>query len=268
MSLETKLKKLIQKELVVFDFDETIVDCNSDSWVHQLAKDKKIPEKLEYYLGQDYFKHVQSVLAFLHKEGINEKDYFDCLSLMPQVSGIVEPLITTLGSMKDKYDIVILSDANSFFISSYLKSIGLEDTITAVLTNPGRISDDGQLLITEYHIQDYCTLSSRNLCKGEALRNFIGKMMLDKKTVYTCVNYVGDGENDFCPSSKLSTRDRIFPRQGYTLERLCQKSINQHLGNSRENNNCSLPELKAQVVPWKDGREILEVITGVSGTLV
>lgn len=268
MSLETKLKNLTQKELIVFDFDETIVDCNSDSWVHQLAKDKKIPEKLEFYLGQDYFKHVQSVLAFLYSEGINEDDYFRCLSTMPQVPGMIDPLIRSLVSMSDKYDVVILSDANSFFISSYLKSLELDDKITAVLTNPGKITENGQLLITEYHIQDYCTLSSRNLCKGEALRNFIGKMMLDKKTVYTCVNYVGDGENDLCPSSKLSPRDRIFPRQGYTLDRLCQKSINQQLLNNRDNNCSKLPELKASVIPWKDGHEILEVITGSSGTLV
>lgn len=258
MSLENKLKSLIQKELVVFDFDETIVDCNSDSWVHQLAKEKKIPENLEFYLGQDYFKHVQSVLAFLYSEGITEKDFIQCLSTMPQVVGMIDPLIRTLASMREKYDIVILSDANSFFISSYLKSLDLDDKITAVLTNPARIDDNGQLLITEYHIQDYCTISSRNLCKGEALRNFIGKMMLDCKTVYNCVNYVGDGENDLCPSSKLSPRDRIFPRRGYTLDRLCQKSMV----------DCNLPELKASIIPWRDGNEIMEVIIGASGTLV
>lgn len=266
MTLETKLKNLIQKELVVFDFDETIVDCNSDSWVHQLANAKRIPEKLEFYSGQDYFKHVQSVLAFLYSEGIMEEEYARCLSKMPQVIGIIDPLINTLGSLKDKFDIIILSDSNSFFISSYLKSIGLENLISTVLTNPAKFTDDGQLLIDEYHIQDYCNLSSRNLCKGEALKNYIGKMMLDHKTVYTCVNYVGDGENDYCPSSKLSPRDRIFPRQGYTLERLCEKAIDQQLCGGRE--SCKLPNLKAQVFPWKDGREILEVIMGTTVTEV
>lgn len=179
---------------------------------------------------------------------------------MPSVTGMIENLIATLGQQRDKYDMIILSDSNSYFISSYLKAKSLDGLFSTVLTNPARFSGDGQLLIDEYHVQDHCTMSARNLCKGEALKNFIGKRMLDHNTVYTCINYVGDGENDLCPSTKLSSRDRIFPREGYSLDRLCTKlKMNQELYGPDDSR---LPELKATVVPWTTGEDILSIIIG------
>lgn len=262
MSIDSKLKKLVQRELIVFDFDETLVDCNSDSWVHQLAPGKRIPEQLEYRQGQDYFKHVQSVLAYLYSQKVTEQDYYDCLKTMPSVAGIVDSLIVTLAKQPDKYDMIILSDANSVFIDSYLRANSLDTAFSTVLTNPARFSDDGQLLIDEYQVQDYCSLSARNLCKGDALKNFIGKRMLDHNTVYTCINYVGDGENDLCPSTKLSARDRVFPREGYSLDRLCKK-LKFNNGIQHHNmENGKLPEVKATVVPWNTGDDILNVIIG------
>lgn len=269
MTTGSKLKNLIQRELVVFDFDETLVDCNSDSWIHQLAPNKKIPDQLEYRHGQDYFKHVQSVLAYLHTQHVTESDYYNLLSKMPSVEGMIETLITTLAGEPEKYDMIILSDSNSFFISSYLKAKSLDKFISTVLTNPATFGADGQLLIDEYHIQDYCNLSSRNLCKGEALKNYIGKRMLDHNTVYKCINYVGDGENDLCPSTKLSSRDRIFPRQGFSLHRLCTKiKYNTELGLNESEVGIRLPQLKASVTPWTTGEDILNVIIGAEGTTV
>ena len=267
MTIDSKFKNLVQRELVVFDFDETLVDCNSDTWIHQLAPNQQIPEDLEYRHGQDYFKHVQSVLTYLAMQGVTKQDFEDCLIAMPSVAGMFETLIASLAEQPDKYDMIILSDANSFFISTYLKAKSLENIITTVLTNPARFSDDGQLLIDEYHVQDYCHLSARNLCKGEALKNFIGKRMLDHNTVYTRISYVGDGENDLCPSTKLNSRDIIFPREGYSLARLCAKlKMNTEVPAVVEAAG-KLPELKATIVPWKTGDEILSVITG-AGTPV
>lgn len=268
ITIDKKFKKLIQRELVVFDFDETIINCNSDTWIHQLAPGQKLPEHVEYRHGQDYFKYVQSVLSYLHEQRVSKEQITECLSRMPSVEGILDPLISTLAKQTDKYDMIILSDANSYFISSYLKCHQLEGVITTVLTNPARFTDDDLLIIDEYHIQDYCSMSARNLCKGEALKNFIGKRMLDHNTVYTCVNYVGDGENDLCPSTKLSNRDRVFPREGYSLARLCARlkasSSSGHVRDSGNSELNKLPELKATIVPWTSGEDILRVITGES----
>lgn len=260
MTIDGKLKNLIQRELVVFDFDETLVDCNSDSWIHKLAPGGKIPDELEYRHGQDYFKHVQAVITYLHQNGVTRKDYVDCLSKMPPVSGMFDTLIETLGRLKDQFDMIILSDSNSFFISSYLKSKQCEDLFSTVLTNSAIFCEDGSLKVEEYHIQDHCSISARNLCKGEALKNFIGRRMLDHNTVYKCVNYVGDGENDLCPCTKLNSRDRIFPREGYSLDRLCTKLKNNSPDVRRLVENNKLPELKATVTQWNSGSDILNKI--------
>uniref|UniRef100_A0A6G1SKD7 Pyridoxal phosphate phosphatase PHOSPHO2 n=1 Tax=Aceria tosichella TaxID=561515 RepID=A0A6G1SKD7_9ACAR len=270
LKIDSKVRNLIQRELLVFDFDDTLVDCNSDTWIHKLAPGQTIPEHIQYKPGQDYFKHVQSVLTYLHGSNVTEQQYNQCLSTMPAVPGMIE-LITTLAKQPDKYDMIILSDSNSFFISSYLKAKSLDGSILTILTNSARFLNDGQLIIDEYHVQDFCTLSARNLCKGDALVNFIGKRMLEHNTVYTCINYVGDGENDLCPSTKLSARDRVFPRAGYTLARLCNRlksSSNKPLLNNNPAEKANLPELKATIVPWTTGEEILDVILGQNHTLV
>jgi len=270
MTIDTKFKNLIQRQLVVFDFDETLVDCNSDTWIHKLAPEHRIPDELNFKPGQDYFKHVQSVLHYLHGQRVTEQQYYDCLVTMPTVKGMINPLVTTLAKYPEKYDMIILSDSNSFFIGSFLKCKSLQNAITTVITNPARFGTDGQLLIDEYHIQDYCTLSSRNLCKGEALKNYIGKRMLDHNTVYTCINYIGDGENDLCPCTKLSPRDRVFPRLGYSLSRLCARLMQEQNDDNLESSTNptpggvirKLPEVKAKVLPWTTGEEILNVIIG------
>lgn len=265
MTIDVKLKSLVQRQLVVFDFDETLVDCNSDTWVHQLAPNKRIPDEIEFRHGQDYFKHVQSVFAYLHEHKVTEQDYNNCLSKMPTVPGMIETLIESLAKQPEKYDMIILSDANSFFISSFLKSKNLKNCFSTILTNPAKFSDDGQLLTEEYQCQDYCSMSARNLCKGEALKVFIGKQMLDNNTVYTCINYVGDGENDFCPSTKLSDRDRVFPRQGYSLHRLLTRLKTNKEQTSVEGSK--LPEVKATIIPWINGGQILSVISGTDSVV-
>lgn len=270
LKLDSKVRNLTQRELLVFDFDDTLVDCNSDTWIHKLAPGQTIPEHLNYKLGEDYFKHVQSVLAYLHDNKVTEQQYIQCLSTMPAVPGMLE-LINTLSKQPDKYDMIILSDSNSFFIGTYLKAKSLDGSILTILTNSARFQNDGQLIIDEYHVQDFCSLSARNLCKGDALVNFIGKRMLEHNTVYTCINYIGDGENDLCPSTRLSARDRVFPRAGYTLARLCNrlKSSNNTLhSNSNTPDKANKPELKATIVPWTSGEEILDVILGQTHTLV
>lgn len=253
ITIDRKLKSLTQRELVVFDFDLTIVDCNSDTWINKLAPNEQLPSELEYKFGQDWIEYVQSVCTYLHGLGITQSDYIKCLSSMPSVPGVVDSLIETLAKQPDQYEMIILSDSNTFFINSYLKAKSLDGHFSSIITNPAKFDNDGRLLVSEYHIQEYCSLSSRNLCKGEALRNFIGNRMLDDNVVYGCINYVGDGENDLCPSAKLQSRDRVFAREGFSLNRLCNRI------KSGETTG-KLPELKATVIPWRIGDVILEKI--------
>ena len=61
------------------------------------------------------------------------------------------------------------------------------------------------------------------------------------------VCYAGDNVNDLCPGlAALSAGDLLCPRAGYALERLLKE---------REEG-----EVKARIVPWESGEEILEAL--------
>lgn len=266
MSVESaNQEEFEERELVVFDFDDTIVDCNSDTWIHQLASGG-IPSSILWRPGQDYFKHVQTLLKYLHSQNINEHDLYACLEAMPVVPGIIDNLIKVLGQSPKKYEIVILSDANSYFIESFLKAHSVDHLVSSIITNKSKFSKDGLLEVEAYHDQDFCSLSPRNLCKAEALKDYLTKRLIEKNLVYPCINYIGDGVNDFCPSTKLSPRDRVFPRIGYGLDTVCQKlrqSVDPDLDLAP---GTPIPRIQASIIPWSNGLEICDVILGKSSS--
>ena len=64
-------------------------------------------------------------------------------------------------------DVRVLSDANTFFIDTILKSNGLE-SIRAVVSNPAAFDENGCLRIRPYHTDPHPVQSTSppNLCKG------------------------------------------------------------------------------------------------------
>lgn len=65
-------------------------------------------------------------------------------------------------------------------------------------------------------------------------------------TSYSRIFYIGDGNNDYCPSLRLAEKDCVFPRIGYALHRRIQENTS---------------KVKAQVVPWKTASTIMEAVT-------
>ena len=61
---------------------------------------------------------------------------------------------------------------------------------------------------------------------------------------YSRICYVGDGGNDYCPALRLSSKDYVFARANYALERRLSYSS----------------EVKANVVVWNSGEIILETL--------
>ena len=96
----------------------------------------------------------------------------------------------------------------------------------------------------DYHNQDWCNISNKNLCKGHVLTEYINKRKSDDGIAFSKVSYVGDGNNDICPSLKLSQNDRVFARKDFPLHKAL-------------NNNS---ELKAKLYPFVDGLDIWKTI--------
>ncbi|KAJ6225233.1 hypothetical protein RDWZM_003778 [Blomia tropicalis] len=244
------IDKECSTELFVFDFDETIVNCNSDTYIDRLAPGGVIPEQLwkSFKNDNDWTAYMQQVFAYLHSVGIREDAYKKCLATMPFVEWLPK-LLANLenGTTNKRFEVVIISDANSFFIGYALEHHKLNHIFMKVFTNPAHFDANGCLQIERFHEQNWCKLSSRNLCKGHIMKDFIAKR-LAAGVHYDRINYAGDGSNDLCPSLKLSKNDRVFPRSGYPLHRL--------LANRKESG-----ELSAQVFPFTSGEDIWKVLT-------
>ena len=227
------------KILVAFDFDHTLIDENSDLYVRKLAPNGIIPEEIKAkYSHNGWTEFMGAIFAYLHENGTSKDDMMNCMKEIPFVKDI-DSLLKYLH--QDIFDVVIISDSNSWFIEVILEAAGFKDTFTAVYTNPAKFDSKGCLNIEYYHTQDWCDLSTVNLCKGHILEEHI-KQAKKNGTEYSVVAYVGDGTNDLCPSLRLRPCDLVFPRKGYTLLKKILK----------------LPEgqLVGKVVPWDTGLEI------------
>ena len=78
---------------------------------------------------------------------------------------------------------------------------------------------------------------------GQVVENHI-KERQSQGVKYSRICYVGDGGNDYCPALRLSSKDYVFARANYALERRLSYSS----------------EVKANVVIWNSGEIILETL--------
>jgi len=112
-----------------------------------------------------------------------------------------------------------LSNANSVFISTILKSKGLDTLFQEIVTNPAEWDPSGLLKLSRRvdpsGPQHKCKVGcSPNMCKGDELDAF-----LKRSPAYDRVIYVGDGTNDFCPVLRLRSQDMVLCRRYRGLEK-------------------------------------------------
>jgi len=233
-------------ELVVFDFDETIVDCNSDTFINELATDGVIPEEIvqKYYDHNNWIAYMKQVLTYLHKTGVNEEQLRSCLKRMPLIAGMKDLIFNLKNSGPQKYELIIISDANTVFIGQSLEFNQMDKAFRKVYTNPAKFDGNGCLQVEEYQDQNWCDISAHNLCKGYVLMDYISKRKSEDKMQFSRVSYVGDGLNDVCPALKLTNNDRVFARTGYPLHK--RLALN--------------PQFNAKLYPFADGNDIWNVL--------
>ncbi|CAL1540032.1 unnamed protein product [Lymnaea stagnalis] len=243
----------IKKErlLMVFDFDHSLVDENSDTYVTKLAPGGELPEEIKSLYAEDgWTDYMAEIFKYLHKNGRTPNEILECISQIPLTKGMNDLL--TYSQTIANVDHIIISDSNSVFIDHILGANNLSPTITKVFTNPAEFDDSGCLRLKHYHIQDWCTLSTINLCKGHILKSFLAERE-NEGAEYKHIIYVGDGHNDLCPGLVLRPQDIFMPRKGFALERLIEKI-------KRKNKPVKISEIKAKIVPWETGLDILQHI--------
>ncbi|GMI91776.1 phosphoethanolamine/phosphocholine phosphatase 1 [Hibiscus trionum] len=238
--------------VVVFDFDKTIIDCDSDNWVVDELGATELFEQLLPTMPWNSL--MVRMMEELHSQGTRIEDIVAVLKRTPIHPRIIE-------AIKSAYalgcDLKIVSDANTFFIEKILEHRGLKECFSEIHTNPSFVDEEGRLRIFPHH--DF-TKSSHgcvhpscppNMCKGTVIQKIQASLSMEdhKKTII----YLGDGLGDFCPSLKLGDGDYVMPRKGFPVWDLICKNRNL---------------IKAGICEWSNGdgfeQVLLHLITRIS----
>lgn len=242
------------KKLAVFDFDHTIIHDNSDIVVMNMIDQKKIPATIKQLHRSDgWTAFMQAIFNLLHNHSITEdkiKNIVDNLPGVPGMSDLIKELSEKLNS-----DVIIISDSNSYFINTWLEAKGLKKNVVKVFTNPAYFDNRGLLNITMYHLQDFCKLSTKNLCKGQIMEDFIEQQKCNG-TLYNQVIYCGDGLNDFCPILRLREDDLACVRKKFKCAEIVKKSKD----GLYKDESGQYRVVKANIIEWDTGFEILDYI--------
>ncbi|KAF8210573.1 phosphatase phospho-type [Mycena galopus ATCC 62051] len=232
------------RQLVVFDFDWSMADQDTDRWVFEVNA-PEIRRWLEDNEGKIQFTDMitsAQALRDAHAKGVTRQQLEDALRSMPFHPAMVRGITNLKAAGNTTF--FCLSNANSVYIDVILKQKGLLPAFTEIVTNPAEWDPSG-LLVLRRRVdptgpQHACTVGcSANMCKGEELEAFFAR----HAPTYDRVVYVGDGSNDFCPALRLRAQDML----------LCRTFGGLHKRIAREGG------LKCEVVYWTGAWEVEEV---------
>ncbi|XP_057976939.1 inorganic pyrophosphatase 1-like [Malania oleifera] len=234
--------------VVVFDFDKTIIDCDSDNWVvDELGATELFNQLLP---TMPWNSLMDRMMKELHSQGKTIDDLVEVLKRVP-IHPLIIPAIQSAHALG--CDLKIVSDANAFFIETILKHLGLMDCFSEINTNPSFVDEEGRLRIFPYH--DFtssphaCYLCPPNMCKGVVMERIQASASAQGRKKFI---YLGDGNGDYCPSLKLGEGDTVMPRKKFPLWHLI----------------CRNPMLmKAEIREWSDGKEFEQVLMHLIRTI-
>ncbi|OAY84434.1 thiamine phosphate phosphatase-like protein [Ananas comosus] len=240
--------------IVVFDFDYTIIDCDSDNLVvDDLGGTALFNELLK---SMSWNSAAAKMMRELHLQGRSIDEITQSLRRAPLPRSMIAAIKTAyaLGC-----ELKIVSDANMFFIETILKHHELIDCFSEIITNPSYVDEEGKLTISPYH--DFatrthgCGLCPPNLCKGMIIERIRSSALAAEEKKRRLI-YVGDGKGDYCPSLKLSERDCLMPRKHFPLWELIYSGSTKAL------------VIKAEIHEWTDAEELERVLLRLIGESV
>lgn len=243
----------MHKQLAAFDFDHTILEDNTDMVAIKLVDESLIPKTVQQlYRNDGWTAYMQAVFEILAKNRIDKSAITDAILRIKPVDGMCD-LITQLVDNYN-FDVIIISDANTYFINIWLEEHKMDTYIKKVFSNPAQFVD-GALKLRMYHLQDQCRLSTKNLCKGQILEDFVSEQE-SSGIIYDRIVYAGDGMNDVCPMLRLKAGDLACARAGYQ----CVKMLDRIANNKPLPKTGETYKMHAGVCIWNNGKDILNAV--------
>lgn len=238
-----------QRFLVLFDFDETIINESSDDAVVRALPGQTLPEWLKNsYREGHYNEHMQKVLAYMADQGVSKDSIHSAVEKISPTPGLLN-LFQYLQSHEQDFELVMISDANMFFIETWLERAGVRHLFRKIFTNPVSFDTTGRLVLLPFH-SHFCSRCPDNMCKQVILQEYLaGREEECGGSPFHRVFYIGDGANDICPSLALRPEDTAFPRRDFPMHRLLL-----------EMQQSQAAKFKANIVPWVRGEDIVDCL--------
>lgn len=203
------------KTLVVWDFDWSLINENSDTFViEQLDPSQRIMKIVETKARKMGWTQLMDLaVAELHRDGHTPEALLAALATAPVLGGSLKAIAAAKAQPGTEQR--ILSDANTVYIDAILQEHGhgvSAGTFASVVTNDAAFdAQSGQLRIRPHQppsLPHGCPNCPPNLCKGLVLDRWLAEEVAPQRIVY-----VGDGGGDFCPAMRLRPQDVLLARR-------------------------------------------------------
>ncbi|KAI3641797.1 hypothetical protein MIR68_000164 [Amoeboaphelidium protococcarum] len=261
MPVDVRAKRV----LVVFDFDWTMIEDDSDHHIVEHLALELVPKIYELKQQMQWTDLMHHLVGLIHDKltgegctaGECEQRIKQCLRKIKLGAGYIAGLKQLKSMPNVEAKVVILSDANHVFISEILEGNNASHLVDSIITNPAHFDQTGRLNIERHWKPSQghhgCTLGTCtvNICKGRELLQ-----LQQQDGAYDLIFYGGDGRNDFCPILKLSESDHALVRKGKNLERLILRKFDSQDG-------INLPDVKAQIHYWDQPEQVMKTVCDI-----
>lgn len=152
--------------LVIFDFDNTLIDGNTDSVILDLVPGLREASAEYKYRDKGWGEVMNNALNSIWQQRLQRKDIDECI-LSLKLTEIVKQMILSL-SEKKMIDVIIVSHSNEYFIDTLLKDVGIESSVfKGVFSYPAEWKENGNLEVKRFHHEIVnCNFCPNDFCKG------------------------------------------------------------------------------------------------------
>ncbi|XP_050335033.1 pyridoxal phosphate phosphatase PHOSPHO2-like [Bactrocera neohumeralis] len=229
------------RQLIIFDFDETIISVNSMRQLFQFIPNYRRPQKNDSQ-KKGWIDYTNKAFKELHSMGYPANTMCKFIRAVPPVPGMVKLIHYLWNSTEPTYDLILISDGYRILIADWLEQHGIFHCFTGIYCNPSKINDCGEVTVSGYHCAE-CPYSPQNLCKRRVMEEFIS-MQKALNIKYDRVAYIGNGSGDFCPALGLGSCDLVCARKYDTLAEKIQQ-------------NRKKLKIKPEIYLWVSGYELI-----------
>lgn len=255
-------------KIAVFDFDYTIINANSTTYLNKLVIQEellenklpirtpsiaelnryKYPEEIEKYKNEKNFTlFYEQVFKCMHsKYGITKDKMEKCLKEIV-INESMKNLFKFLN--ENEYELIIVSDSNTFVITQIIEHNKLTNYFSdRIFANKLEFGPNGQIsMIPCTNRQNVDAFNCvRETCRENICKRYVvDKYLSEKKNCsISKIIYVGDGKIDYCPGVGLRHNDIFFVKKNSSLDRFLKEKTNSN-------------KIKADIKYWKNGNDIL-----------